>query len=56
MLAQATKGAAAIVVMRFEEPTPNGRGAWLELEKVYGGRAADERSAQLLKLEAKARG
>ena len=55
LLAQATKGAAAIVVMRFEEPMPNGRGAWLELEKVYGGRAADERSAQLLKLEAKAR-
>ncbi len=55
LLAQATKGAAAMLVMRFEEPTPDGRSAWLELERVYGGRAEDERAAQLLKLEAKAR-
>ena len=30
LLAQATKGAAAMVVMRFEEPVPDGRNAWLE--------------------------
>ena len=55
LLATATKGAAASVVMRFEQPTPNGRGAWLELERIWGGRAEDERAAQLLKLEGKAR-
>ena len=54
LLAQATKGAAAMLVMRFEQPTPDGRSAWLELERVYGGRAEDEKAAQLLKLEAKA--
>ena len=47
LLAQATKGAAAMLVMRFEEPRPDGRGAWLELERVYGGRAEDEKAAQL---------
>src|SRR6478736_883804 len=55
LLAQATKGAAAMLVMRFEEPSPDGRRAWLELERVYGGKAEDEKAAQLLRLEAKAR-
>jgi len=55
LLAQTTKGAAAMLVMRFELPNPNGRDAWLELERVYGGRAEDEKAAQLLQLEAKLR-
>jgi hypothetical protein len=55
LLAQATKGAAAMLVMRYEEPLPAGRDAWLELERVYGGRAEDEKAAQLLQLEAKLR-
>jgi hypothetical protein len=55
LLAQATKGSAAMVVMRFEEPQPDGRKAWQELERIYGGKAEDEQEAQLLMLERKVR-
>ncbi len=50
-LAGCTRGSAALVLMKHESPLgnpPDGRAAWLELENLYGGKARDERPAQLL--------
>ena len=56
-LAQATRGSAALVVMRFEHNgNPNGREAWIELERIYGGKEIDERPAQILALHLEAQG
>ncbi|CAN0511716.1 unnamed protein product, partial [Discosporangium mesarthrocarpum] len=55
-LGQATRGSAAVVVMKHERNgSPDGRAAWLELERVYGGRAEVQRSMQLISLEMKLR-
>lgn len=44
-------GAATVVVRRYERHGhPKGREAWLELERVYGGRESDERRMQPLAL------
>ena len=56
LLAQATKGSAAAIVARCEHGgNPDGREAWLEMERIYGGRAQDERPVQLLALERRLR-
>ena len=40
LLAQAAKGSAAAIVARCEHGgSPDGRKAWLEMERIYGGRA-----------------
>ena len=50
--AQATKGSAAAIVARCEHGgNPDGREAWLGMERIYGGREQDERRVQLLSLE-----
>ena len=52
LLAQATRGSAAAIVARCEHGgNPDGTEAWLEMERIYGGRARDERPMQLLALE-----
>lgn len=56
LLVQATKGSAALVLQRYERSChPNGREAWLEVERIYSGREADERSMQRLALEERSR-
>ena len=56
LLAQATRGSAALVVKRFEHNGQlDGREAWIELERIYGGKEIDERPAQILALDGKLR-
>ena len=56
LLLQATRGSAASIVGRYENGgNPNGREAWRELERLYGGREADERPVQHMTLEGKLR-
>lgn len=41
---------------RFEDNgLPNGREAWIELERIYGGNEMEQRPAQLLDLGGKLR-
>ena len=52
------EGSAATIVARCEHdvnPDGDGREAWLELERMYGGRAHDERPAKLRALERRLR-
>ena len=56
LLAQATKGSAAAIVARCGHGgNPDGREAWLEVERIYGGRAQDGRPVQQLVLERRLR-
>ena len=44
------------MVKRFEhDGRPDGREAWIELERIYGGKEIDERPSQILALDGKLR-
>ena len=56
LLAQATRGSASAIVARREHyGNLDGWEAWLELERIYGGRGQDEQPVQLLALERRLR-
>lgn len=55
LLAQTARGSAASIVEGFVEGNTDGCAAWMELERLYGGRAQDKRPMQLLPLEGRLR-